>query len=281
MLRTRVLTALVGIPLFLAVLIVPGGGLFAVAGSLLAGVGIVELVRAYHQHESPRIRANPLLLAWGACLPLIVWRFPELRLEQTLLPVFGLALLWELARAWRRGIAPALANLGYGLFGALYVGWLLSFLVRLRMNTEPTLVGSWQTEQGVLWVLWLMATLWSGDTGAYFVGKSIGRRKIAPSISPAKTIEGFWADLILCVAVAYGVGRWLGFEGWVALLGGLGVGIFGQLGDLFESLLKRTIGIKDFGGILPGHGGVLDRFDSLLFSAPWVWSVLSWAGYIG
>ncbi len=279
MLATRILTALVGIPLFIAVLLVPGGGLFAFAGSVLAGVGISELVRAYRHYDSQRIVPNFLLLVWGASLPLLAWLFPEWQLEYTLLPVLGVAFLWELGKAWRRGLAPVLANIGYGLFCALYVGWLMSFLVRLRVAEGQGTLGNWQTEQGILWVLWLMAMLWSGDTIAYFIGKSIGKRKIAPSISPAKTVEGFLANLILCVVVGYWLGGWLGLAGWVSLSAGLGVGILGQLGDLFESLLKRTLGIKDFGGILPGHGGVLDRFDSLLFSAPWVWGILTLAGY--
>lgn len=280
MLATRILTALVGIPLFIAVLVVPGGGLFAFAGSVLAGIGISELVRAYRHHDSQRVVPNFLLLAWGSSLPFLVWRFPEMRLEYTLLPVLGAAFLWELGKAWRWGRAPALSNIGYGLFCAFYVGWLMSFLVRLRADGGQVTFGSWQTEQGILWVLWLMAMLWSGDSVAYFVGKLIGRRKIAPSISPAKTVEGSVANLVLCAAVGYWFGGWLGVPSWVSLTAGLGVGIMGQLGDLFESLLKRSLGIKDFGGILPGHGGVLDRFDSLLFSAPWMWGVLTLAGYL-
>ncbi|MFN3690931.1 MAG: phosphatidate cytidylyltransferase, partial [Fimbriimonadales bacterium] len=125
---------------------------------------------------------------------------------------------------------------------------------------------------------WLFAMLWVGDSAAYFAGKLIGRRKIAPLISPAKTLEGSLVNLILCVVVGWQGGVWLGLPvGW-AVAAGVGVGILGQLGDLFESAMKRSIGIKDFGGILPGHGGVLDRFDSYLFSAPWIWWVVQMAG---
>lgn len=275
MLRTRVLTALVGIPLFLAVLWVPGGWVFAGACSLLVGLGLSEFTRVYRQSGGHRYPLNPILLLWGTSLPLLRRAFPERDLEMSLLPALGVSFIWELGRAWRRGVVPIVPNLGYGLFGALYIGWLMSFVVRLRADLTPATIAGVQLEQGVLWVVWLMAMLWAGDSGAYFVGKFIGKRKIAPSISPAKTIEGSLANLILCAVVGYGVGQVIGVSNAISLFTGIGVGILGQLGDLFESALKRAVGVKDFGGVLPGHGGVLDRFDSLLFSAPFVWGMVS------
>lgn len=276
MLRTRVLTAVVGIPLFLLALWAPGGWLFAVVCSLLAGVGIWEFRNVYSQQEGHRYHLNPILLVWGASLPLLTRLFPEMALHESLLPVLMASFLWELVRAWRQGVAPVVPNLGYALFGALYIGWLMSFAVRLRDDFDPQTLYSLPVEQGVLWVGWLMVMLWVGDSGAYFVGKFMGRRKIAPSISPAKTVEGSLANLILCVLVGYGAGQGMSVSVPLALTVGFGVGILGQLGDLFESALKRAVGIKDFGGILPGHGGVLDRFDSLLFSAPFVWWVVAY-----
>lgn len=276
MLRTRVLTAVVGIPLFLVALWAPGGWLFAGVCSLLAGVGILEFRSVYSEREGHRYHLNPVLLVWGASLPLLTRLFPDMALHESLLPVLGASFLWELARAWRQGVAPIVPNLSYALFGALYIGWLMSFAVRLRNDFTPQTMYELPIEQGVLWVVWLMAMLWTGDSGAYFVGKLIGKRKIAPSISPAKTVEGSVANLILCALVGYGVGLAVGVSAPVAIATGLGVGVLGQLGDLFESALKRAVGVKDFGGILPGHGGVLDRFDSLLFSAPFVWWVVAY-----
>ena len=160
-----------------------------------------------------------------------------------------------------------------------YIGGLFSFGVLLRGDDAPAVLWGWQVERGALWVLWLLAMLWLGDSGAYFVGRAIGRRKLAPTLSPAKTVEGAVANLALCLLVGWQGGVALGLPlGW-AIAGGLGVGILGQLGDLFESALKRAVGVKDFGGILPGHGGVLDRFDSFLFSAPWVWWIVQNAAY--
>jgi len=113
--------------------------------------------------------------------------------------------------------------------------------------------------------------LWLGDSMAYFVGRAVGRHRLAPALSPSKSWEGAWANFACCLLVGLGGSTWLGLPLWQGGVIGAGVGVLGQLGDLFESSLKRAIGVKDFGGILPGHGGVLDRFDSFLFSVPWVW----------
>ncbi|MCX7993039.1 MAG: phosphatidate cytidylyltransferase [Fimbriimonadales bacterium] len=282
MLRTRVLTAIIGIPLMLAAIFAPGGGLFAFALSLLALIGSLEYQRAYSQADwFPKPRPSLILLLAGAGMPFIFWVSPQLALTQYLLASFAIALLYELFHAWRRGDLSVAPNIGYGIFGMLYIGWLFSFGVELRSDTTPTVLGRWQVEQGALWTLWLFAMLWLGDSGAYFIGKSIGKRKIATKLSPAKTLEGFIANLILCIFVGWQAGMWLGLSAGWAIAAGVGVGILGQLGDLFESALKRSIGVKDFGGILPGHGGVLDRFDSFLFSAPWVWWIVQMAGQGG
>jgi phosphatidate cytidylyltransferase len=288
MLRTRLLTALVGIPLFLLAVLMPGGWLFALVLSLLASVGLLEFAQAYRRASrrevgatrwvaptvaapSVRVMPNPLLLLWGALLPLLT-RFGEgAVLERSLLIALGLACLWELGLAWQRPARAVAYNLGLGLFAALYVGWLMAFGVRLRANDTLLSWGGWQLEQGAAWLLWLMAMLWLGDSMAYFVGRAVGRHRLAPALSPSKSWEGAWANFACCLLVGLGGATWLGLPLWQGGVIGAGVGVLGQLGDLFESSLKRAIGVKDFGGVLPGHGGVLDRFDSFLFSVPWVW----------
>ncbi|MCX7925933.1 MAG: phosphatidate cytidylyltransferase [Fimbriimonadales bacterium] len=279
MLRTRVLTAIIGIPLMLAAIFAPGGGLFAFALSLLALIASLEYQHAYSQADwFPKPQPSLMLLLTGAGMPFVFWAYPQLALAQYLLVPFALALLYELLRAWRKGSLSVAPNIGYGIFGMLYIGWLFSFGTLIRLDQTAVALGRWQVEQGALWTLWLFAMLWLGDSGAYFVGKSIGKRKIATMLSPAKTLEGSVANLVFCTLVGWQGGVGLGLSAGWAIAAGVGVGVLGQLGDLFESALKRSIGVKDFGGILPGHGGVLDRFDSFLFSAPWIWWVVQVAG---
>lgn len=116
-------------------------------------------------------------------------------------------------------------------------------------------------------ILILFLSLWAGDTTGIFVGMAIGRHKLAPSVSPKKTVEGAIGNFLAGVAVATLIGCWLRLPLWLGTACGIAIGILGQFGDLFESYLKRQADLKDSSGVLPGHGGVLDRIDSLLFSA--------------
>jgi phosphatidate cytidylyltransferase len=144
-------------------------------------------------------------------------------------------------------------------FGMLYVPFLLSHLGLLRMLPN-----------GAQWIFLLLVIVMAGDTGAYYVGSTIGKRKLYPVVSPNKSIEGSLGGLIGSMAGAF-IAKATFFSGLSIfdciatslLLGGLG-----QLGDLFESMLKRSFGVKDSGRIFPGHGGMLDRLDSILFAAP-------------
>ncbi|MCK4986755.1 MAG: phosphatidate cytidylyltransferase, partial [Desulfobacterales bacterium] len=145
------------------------------------------------------------------------------------------------------------------LQGIIYIPVLLSFLVLIREGSS-----------GMIWVFVLLAVIFAGDTGAYYVGSYLGRHKLSPAVSPGKTIEGSIGGLAVNLVLG-GVGKYFFLSGlpWgLSLLFFLTVGIAGQVGDLFESELKRSSGIKDSGGILPGHGGILDRIDALLFASP-------------
>jgi phosphatidate cytidylyltransferase len=118
-------------------------------------------------------------------------------------------------------------------------------------------------------VLTLLAVVWVGDSAAYFGGRALGRHKLAPEISPNKTVEGSVAGLMGSVAAGIAMGTWLlGLS--AAFMAGISLvaGIAGQIGDLAESALKRSAGVKDSSTLLPGHGGMLDRLDSLMFAAP-------------
>jgi len=151
---------------------------------------------------------------------------------------------------------------GRVVLGILYIPLLMSHFILMR-----------QAPEGVLWVFFTLVLAFSGDTAAYYVGRKLGRRKLLPRVSPGKSVEGTLALIAGSIAGAL-VFRQLFFPmiPWMhaAVLGFVG-SIVGQLGDLFESALKRSAGVKDSGVLLPGHGGILDRLDCLMFIAPLVY----------
>jgi len=156
------------------------------------------------------------------------------------------------------------------LWGVLYVGMLYPYVFLLG---SPMLISDRLVIPGGDWLLFLFGVLWVGDTAAMGFGKWIGKHKLAPTVSPNKTVEGFVGGIIGALAVGVLMVFWK-FDRmeWYHVFGlAAGCSVFGQLGDLVESMWKRSVGIKDSSSIIPGHGGVLDRFDSLLFAAPFMY----------
>ena len=150
----------------------------------------------------------------------------------------------------------AFVNWAWTIAGVLYVGWLLSYLVALRLDA------------GRDWVLLALFCTFGSDTNAFFVGSLLGKHRLAPRISPAKTWEGAIGGVLGAIIVSLAIVSILGMplSYGQAILLGLLVSVFGQLGDLVESLLKRNTGIKESGDLVAGHGGVLDRMDSVVFA---------------
>lgn len=165
------------------------------------------------------------------------------------------------------GRESAVANPAVTVFGAAYIGWAVGLILLLRGLGGP--------DAGLGHVITVLLTVWANDIGAYFIGTAFGRHKLMPEVSPNKSVEGALAGLVAGVCVGVGA-RALGAAfGWwpqvpivhaVAL--SLAVGVAGQAGDLAESAMKRNAHVKDSGTFLPGHGGVLDRIDSVLFAIP-------------
>jgi phosphatidate cytidylyltransferase len=157
-------------------------------------------------------------------------------------------------------IPAAGARLGIALFGVFYLGLLCAPMAILQRDAP----------HGRAWVLMAIALTFSNDTGAYFAGRGLGRHKLYPAVSPAKTVEGAIGGMLAGVLVMLGA-RAL-FVPWLTvrdcLLAALVAGVIGPIGDLVESLIKRSFGVKDSGHLIPGHGGMLDRIDALLFAAP-------------
>ncbi len=155
------------------------------------------------------------------------------------------------------------------LWGVLYIGLLYPY-VYLVGGTSSHLTAS--LPSGGDWLLFLFGVLWVGDTAAMGFGRLLGRHKLAPAVSPNKTVEGFIGGVVgaLAVGVLMYFWKFQSFDWYHILALSAGCSVFGQLGDLVESMWKRSVGIKDSSPIIPGHGGVLDRFDSLLFAAPFM-----------
>ncbi|OGN99256.1 MAG: hypothetical protein A2Y58_03150 [Chloroflexi bacterium RBG_13_51_52] len=150
--------------------------------------------------------------------------------------------------------------------GILYIGWLLSFLIALRL--EPGTAGF--PDAGRNFVFLAILATFGSDTMAYFIGKAMGKHKLAPQISPGKTWEGTFGGILGAVIISLlftiDTPLQLPLNYGQAILLGVLISVFGQVGDLAESLLKRNLGVKDSGKMMPGHGGVLDRTDSILFA---------------
>ncbi len=153
----------------------------------------------------------------------------------------------------------AASRVAITLLGMIYVAGLLSFPALLRAMGL-----------GKIYVMYLVLVTWAGDVGAFYVGRTMGRRPLCPSISAGKTVEGSLGGLF-CSVLASSLAKlwfWEGLGAVQSLSLGVGLGIMGQVGDLCESMLKRSFSVKDAGTLIPGHGGLLDRVDSLLFTGP-------------
>jgi len=251
----RTLTAIVGIPIVLAC--VWFGGWFAFAAStLVVLLGVYELHgMMLHNGYHPLIAISLLL----SLLFLVAAMFPE---QRSLLLEVGLAvaLLVTFPLLFsRKKLDGAMVDWSLTISIAIYLGWPMSLFPLIRGYQVGISNGFW-------WLLTLLLGTWGFDTGAFFVGHFLGRHKLAPTISPGKTWEGAFGGLVFTIAAALLFAMWpLGIPWYLALLLGVLLAVAATLGDLAESLIKRQTHVKDSGQIMPGHGGILDRVDSLIF----------------
>lgn len=265
-LLTRIVTAAIGLPA-LAVLVWVGGIWFSILVALAASVGTFELYKmARNNSLSPPLF---VMLIWSLA-PVVVTHilsgdFSEDQSFKAYVVITAIVyLVWQLHRSRNK---VGWTNWGIAIFTALYTGGLLSHAVLLRDSV-----------QGREWIYLAVLVAFATDTCAFFIGSTIGRKPLAPSISPGKTWEGSVAGLmggvIACLAISFSFGLNLSWSQATAL--GIIVSIATQLGDLFESRIKRLASVKNSGRLLPGHGGVLDRLDSIVPSMLIVYYAVIW-----
>lgn len=244
---------MVALPILIAFILKSGFFPFFCLIFALTAVGLLEFYRmAVPERKNEGLFAA---LAGSMLLPVLVFDFLPFSLGLTLLVL--LFTLLSLVKI--KDIKQSAAETGLIFLGFLYLPLLMSYLVLLRNMTH-----------GVEWIFLLLIIVMSGDTGAFYVGSSLGKRKLYPIVSPNKSVEGMIGGLAGSI-----VGALLACATFFpeltpakAVVAAILVGLVGQLGDLFESLLKRSFAVKDSGNLFPGHGGMLDRLDSVLFAAP-------------
>jgi phosphatidate cytidylyltransferase len=282
-LARRVAFAVVAAPA--AIYLIYLGGLpLALLLAVVAGLGAWELYRMARNAGIDALDAVGIPLA--ALVPLLVHAH-YLRVYTLPFAVMAVVPIALLAIAiFARGVAgKPLASVAVTLFGVMYVGT-LGFGYALRYfpyasGRHPTGFDAVDPAAGTAVVALPVLLTWASDTGAYFAGRAFGKRKLIPSVSPGKTVAGAVGGLLLSMIVCWAYTRWvlpplasLSMSVVAALAFGAIISVAAQLGDLAESLVKRDVGVKDSSHIIPGHGGILDRFDSLFFVMPVAWLVL-------
>jgi phosphatidate cytidylyltransferase len=272
----RVLTALVLVPLVLLLVFLPAKweGIFT-----LATAGVAMLAAWEYLGLTVHTGANPprlavvlaILLLFGTRL--FADSFDLLRQTELIFGALALGLL--VFCTFRSPVERMMADAAQSVFCLLYVGFTLTALPALHEDAEGN---------GATLLVFLFCVVWAGDIAALYVGRAWGKRKLAPKLSPNKTWEGSIASLVGSLLVTCGLlalsdelAKWnfvkLSFpaEDWYWLALAAVVNVAAQVGDLVESALKRSVGVKDSGVVLPGHGGILDRIDALLLAAPVLW----------
>jgi phosphatidate cytidylyltransferase len=284
LLLSRIATALVLIPLVVALV-------WWAPSAVVAGVLVIVLLLALHEffdlgvHGGAQMRTRGLrpFRAWtSACGVLLIfaqWSAGQLEIPPLhygveiirnmpldLFLVFFAFGCMAIALGSRMGPADLLVGSGLSAAALLLIVLPASFLVRLHQIPIT----------GPRWVLFVLALVWAGDIAAYFTGQTVGRTPLAPLLSPRKTWEGAAGNMAASLMVGYLFADWLTVApSQMLMLAGL-ASVAGQCGDLMESAWKRGAQVKDSGTLLPGHGGMLDRIDSLIFATPVVWYYVDW-----
>lgn len=266
----RLITAAVGIPIGIFILYLNNAHILAGVTALLSVVAVHEILTAskYSEHKAVTV----ISIVFSFVLPL-VFCYDEMKSNFVIIGFVYLIAMF----------CAMLCNHKNVKFEEFALICFVTVCVPLGISTLSFFMFRY-SEHGIFFIVYTLACTWISDGGAYFVGTFLGKHKLCPNISPKKTWEGFWGGVFF--AGLFGMLLGFGYEGWDVIFTGqhhFSVNIIaltiigllsspiGVLGDLSASLLKRQYGIKDFGNLLPGHGGIMDRFDSVIFVAPFIY----------
>jgi phosphatidate cytidylyltransferase len=265
-LATRVLIAIIAIPILVNIVLF---GRFVLVGfvSLLTVLGFYEFLRM----TQTRIRIFPqiILFVWLPASNWLVYLYGEPMLLYSLLIGFAIT---TFSAIFRKDVALSSTRVVYTVFAVVYLS-LFNFLILIR---EFDVLRSLNYRDAGVWIVFAFAVIWVCDTAAYFVGSAIGRKRMSPVVSPKKSWEGFDAGLVFgtLTGLIFSQIALREVSNEQMVLAAFAISLVGQFGDLVESVFKRRFGVKDSSTIIPGHGGVLDRFDSLLFALPVLYGVM-------
>ena len=292
-LALRILFSVVAAPLALWI-VLAGGAPLAALLAVVSAIGAWEFFRIARGSGARPLDDVGIALAGLVPLAVHAHYLGLLAFRPALIALLVLALL--ASTIWLRGVdGRPLGTAAATMLGVVYTAGMLSFGYAIRYHdvvrgydlVAARRIGlgpfGLQIAPGGALLIFPLVITWASDIGAFFVGRAIGGRKLIPSVSPGKTVAGAVGGLVASMLVAWLYARAvlvpvasLGFTPWGALAFGAAISVAAQVGDLFESLLKREGGVKDSSRIIPGHGGVLDRFDSLIFVLPVAYLLLNW-----
>lgn len=266
----RIVTAFIAILVGVSFIIIDNIWVWTVVAAFFSVCAVWELIGAVNCRQFKLLTA--LCLVCSAAVPFIIIHSLTWLMAPTM-AVFILALFGVMLTKHKRIKFEHLAMCGSA---AVIIPAALSCVLLFRYSGDPA-----NRSLGVFLILYVLFCAWFGDSGAYFVGTFLGKHKLCPNISPKKTVEGFIGGIItvgIVVTITALIFDFLVFDDIrinypVVIIVGMIASVFGVLGDLSASVIKREYGVKDFGNLFPGHGGVLDRFDSVLFVAPFVYLI--------
>lgn len=269
MLAKRVLVAAVLLPFGIAAIVL-GGWVYVGVIALILVLAVWE----YHSlFRTGGFQPAAIILILGVIVIVLGRAWDEFRSAPAVLSVLVLLSMTYHLVSYERGRNLAGTDFGITLGGMFYIGWIGAYLVSLRMLPE-----------GLWWILLVLPAVWFADSGAYFIGRAYGKRRLSPRLSPKKTWEGYLAGIVtgtlggalLAVLLRLGAGPGSEITLQRGAIMGLVMGVFPTLGDLGESMFKRQAGVKDSSNLLPGHGGAFDRIDSWLWASVIGYYVITW-----